>query len=62
MAAISPRRVAAARRSFSLVKYAADGSAERRYHVEDGVPIAKRELNERLEMTFSAEFVQRVAP
>ena len=53
---------AAARKSFTLVKYGADGSAERRYQVTGGVPIEKRELNERLEMTFSAEFIQRVSP
>jgi hypothetical protein len=54
--------VAAARKSFSLVKYGADGKPDRRYHVEDGLPIAKRELNERFEMTFSTEFIQRVSP
>lgn len=54
--------MAAARKSFSLVKYGADGKPERRYRIEGGVPIAKRELNERLEMTFSTEFIQRVAP
>jgi hypothetical protein len=54
--------VAAARKTFTLTKYTAGGATERRYHVEDGVPTAKRELNERLEMTFSADLIQRVAP
>jgi hypothetical protein len=51
-----------ATKSFSITEYTTlGGTPIRRYHVTNGRPMSKRTLNERLEVTFSTEFIQRVA-
>ena len=61
--------VAAARKSFSLTAYAADGTPVARFHVTDGYPVklevttVKSGASEMLveTVTFTCEFIQRVA-
>jgi hypothetical protein len=52
---------AAAMKNFSITEYTGGGTPVRRYHVTEGIPIAKRTLNERIEVTFGSGFIQRVA-
>jgi len=52
----------AAVKSFSITERSTvDGIPLRRYHVSNGKPISMRQQNGRFEITFSTEFVQRVA-
>lgn len=48
-----------ATRDFSIVEFDGGGQPLRRYWVTGGRPISKRTLNDRLEMTFSAEMIER---
>jgi hypothetical protein len=50
-----------ATRDFTIVEFAPGGGAERRrYLITNGRPISRRTLNERLEMTFDVELIQRI--
>jgi hypothetical protein len=51
----------AATKSFSITEFAQDGSPVRRYHVTNGMPIAYHTQNDRFEITWTAEFIQRVS-
>jgi hypothetical protein len=60
--AIAAPGSAAATKSFSLTEFASPGgSATRRYHVTNGRPIARRLEDDRFEITFTSEFIQRVS-
>jgi hypothetical protein len=51
-----------ATKSFSLTEYTTkEGNPVARYHVTDGRPVEMRTLNNRFEMVFSSEFIQRVS-
>lgn len=51
-----------ATKSFSLTEYTTkEGNPVARYHVTNGRPIEMRTLNNRFEMVFKSEFIQRVA-
>jgi hypothetical protein len=51
-----------ATQSFSITEYASPGGTmTRRFSITNGRPQAMRTLNERFELTFSTEYVQRIA-
>jgi hypothetical protein len=53
---------AGATKSFSITEFASPGGTPtRRYHVTNGKPIALHTQNDRFEITWTAEFIQRVS-
>lgn len=48
-------------RDLTLVQFSQTATPQLRYHLDDALPIARRTLNDRFEMTFSAAQITRVA-
>ncbi|HKZ13569.1 MAG TPA: hypothetical protein VJL81_06970 [Solirubrobacterales bacterium] len=48
-----------AKKDFAIIEFDGGGQPQRRYWVTGGRPISKRTLNDRLEMTFSLELIER---
>jgi hypothetical protein len=53
---------AAARRSFTLTVFNGAGDPIRRFFVTNGIPIEMTHQNDRFQLVFTAEAVQRVVP
>lgn len=51
-----------ARRNFSLVVFNNAGTPVRRFFVEDGIPTEMTHQNDRFQLVFAADAIQRVAP
>ncbi len=51
-----------ARRSFSLIVLDATGTPVRRFFVDDGLPTEMTHQNDRFQIVFTADGIQRVAP
>ena len=52
----------AARRNFTLTVFNSTGEPIRRFFVVNGIPIEMTHQNDRFQLVFTAEAVQRVAP